>query len=67
MAKEHVQQANLDSDRIASCFRSDAAKKLECAKGEIMRFDFLEMIVRLALLVYTKELNSDKNDKKEQK
>jgi hypothetical protein len=29
-----------------------------------MRFDFLEMIVRLALLVYAKELYSDKNNDK---
>ena len=46
--KDHVVQANLDNDRIGACNKTDASKKLECAKDHIMRFAFLEIIVRLA-------------------
>ena len=65
--KGHVPQAALDSDRIATCFRNDVTRKIEHSKSDITRFDFLEIIVRLSMLLYAKELNQEKANSGEKK
>ena len=48
LEKPHVQQAELDTQVIASTFKTDLSRRIDSAKGEILRFEFLEVIVRLS-------------------
>lgn len=57
--KAHVQQAELDTQVIASTFKTDLSKRIECAKGEVLRFEFLEVVFRLAQLCYKHEIKDD--------
>ena len=49
----------LDLIHIASCIKTDNSKKIEVGKGEVMRFEFLEAIVRMAHMVYEHELTEE--------
>ena len=49
---EGIKQALLDNILTATSVRSESAKQIEGSKSQTMRFEFLEMIYRLAILVY---------------
>ena len=54
--KEQVGLADLDNVLVGACVKTDQSKKIEGAKGEMMRFEFLECLVRMAQLLYKSEL-----------
>ena len=56
LPKEGVSLADLDTAQISAGVKTEKSKKIEGAKSELMRFEFLELIVRLAMLLYKSEL-----------
>ena len=56
LSKEGVSGAELDTVQISACVKTEKSKKIEGAKGEMMRFEFLELLVRMAMLLYKNEL-----------
>lgn len=60
----HVNTSALDTIHIATIVRSEEAKGIDLPKHDISRFEFLEIIVRIAILVYhyeIKEYQAKKN------
>ena len=56
MGMKNVSQASVELMYTTSIYRKEEAKPIECSKGDIVRFEILEIIVRLALLVYKSAL-----------
>ena len=51
-----VSSADIEVVQVGACVKNEQGKKIEGAKGEMMRFEFLELIVRMAQLLYKPEL-----------
>jgi len=60
--KNHVNVASLDNIMIASMVRTDTARSIETGKGEMSRFEMLEVIVRVAMKKFKTEIME--NEKK---
>lgn len=52
-----IANAEIENLFIASIFKTDVSKKIEVGKNEMMRFEFLELTVRMAMLLYRNELS----------
>ena len=51
-----IANAEIENLFIASIFKTDVTKKIEVGKNEMMRFEFIELIVRMAMLLYRNEI-----------
>ena len=57
--RPHVDEAKVNLQREGSIVKNDMTKKIDTAKNEMLRFQFVEVIFRLAELCYQNDIKQD--------